>query len=152
MKYLICVDNSVDSERAFEESLHFITPQDEIFLLTVREEISIFPMGDVFTLDMKLIEDVNKEVKLKGIELLTKFGNRLNQLDIPHTRLLGKGVPKEVICQEAAKLNVDVVIMGRKGRNVITRTLMGSNSDYCANQLHCNLLILHKKLDNNKAE
>ncbi|CAI9103511.1 OLC1v1002007C2 [Oldenlandia corymbosa var. corymbosa] len=54
------------------------------------------------------------------------------------------GDPRDVICQVAERLNVDLVVMGSHGYGLIKRAFLGSVSNHCAQNLKCPVLIVKK--------
>ena len=88
---------------------------------------------------------------------------------IPHTLLLGKGQPREIIIQEAdskvcprqhlfplpsyASLTaqhhpypfpqkVELLVIGRRGLNKVERLFVGSVSKYCAENAKCSVMVV----------
>ncbi|KAL3591108.1 hypothetical protein D5086_009748 [Populus alba] len=54
------------------------------------------------------------------------------------------GDPRDVICEVAEKLQVDVVVMGSHGRGLIKRAFLGSVSNHCVHNIMCPVLIVKK--------
>lgn len=54
------------------------------------------------------------------------------------------GDARDVICQMAEKLNVDLVVMGSHGYGLIKRTFLGSVSNHCAQNAKCPVLIVKR--------
>ena len=99
--------------------------------------------------DMKVFLELNQQIEDFSKELLKGYGHELTELHIPHTCLLGKGIPKEVICHEAEELKVDVVFIGRRGMGKIKRAFTGSHSEYCVHNLHCSVFVIRAPPVNN---
>ncbi|CAK9139114.1 unnamed protein product [Ilex paraguariensis] len=59
------------------------------------------------------------------------------------------GDPRDVICQVAEKLGVDVVVMGSHGYGLIKRAFLGSVSNHCAQNLKCPVLIVKRPKSTN---
>jgi 4a-hydroxytetrahydrobiopterin dehydratase len=62
--------------------------------------------------------------------LLKAYGRKLTQLKIPHTLLLSRGDPRNKIVELSDEYEIDLVIIGRRGLNQITRLVMGSVSSH----------------------
>ena len=139
-KFLIAVDSSADSKHAFETAQKFFKAEDHVYILSVAEDISPMMTGPYG--DMKAFLDLNKQIEDFSKSLLKGYGHILTEAGIPHTCLLGKGVPKEVICKEAEELKVDVVFVGRRGMGKIQRAFTGSHSEYCVHNLHCSVMVI----------
>jgi len=50
--------------------------------------------------------------------------------------------PQDEIILEAQAQNVDFIIVGSRGRNVVTRALLGSVSNHVVNNAHCSVLVV----------
>ncbi|CAM8893354.1 unnamed protein product [Rhodiola kirilowii] len=59
-------------------------------------------------------------------------------------RVVENGDRSNVICQVAAKLNVDVLVMGSHGYGMIKRAFLGSVSNHCAQTVKCPVLIVKR--------
>ncbi|KAH0978163.1 hypothetical protein GBA52_027882 [Prunus armeniaca] len=57
-------------------------------------------------------------------------------------RMVGRGDPKDVICNTVEKLRADTLVMGSHGYGFLKRTLVGSVSDYCAKHVGCPVVIV----------
>ncbi|PQQ15076.1 universal stress protein A-like protein [Prunus yedoensis var. nudiflora] len=57
-------------------------------------------------------------------------------------RMIGRGDPKDVICNTVEKLRADTLVMGSHGYGFLKRTLVGSVSDYCAKHVECPVVIV----------
>ena len=147
MKYLIAVDSSPDSKHAFEVAKGFFKEDDHVYIISVAEEVSPMITGPYG--DMKVFLELNQQIEDFSKELLKGYGHELTELHIPHTCLLGKGIPKEVICHEAEELKVDVVFIGRRGMGKIKRAFTGSHSEYCVHNLHCSVFVIRAPPANN---
>ncbi|XAR49267.1 hypothetical protein NMG60_11032397 [Bertholletia excelsa] len=54
------------------------------------------------------------------------------------------GDPRDVICQMADKLGVDMLVMGSHGYGLIQRAFLGSVSNHCAQNVKCPVLIVKR--------
>ncbi|KAL7003147.1 hypothetical protein U1Q18_004305 [Sarracenia purpurea var. burkii] len=53
-----------------------------------------------------------------------------------------KGDARDVICQTAEKMGVDMLVMGSHGYGLMKRTFLGSVSNHCAQNVKCPVLIV----------
>ena len=139
MKYLVALDNSPEALDAFVFGMNLFTHADHVILLNVVPEVGLLPLVNI---DKTIMNEVNIQLLRKSKKLLKEFGHKLTESDIPHTLLSGKGDAKSIVCKEAKKNNVDLVIIGRQNLGTIQRVLVGSNSEYCANKLKCDILVV----------
>ncbi|KAK9699301.1 hypothetical protein RND81_08G165800 [Saponaria officinalis] len=65
-----------------------------------------------------------------------------------------RGDPKEMICQAAEQMHVDLLVVGSRGLGMLKRAFLGSVSDYCVHHAHCPVLIVKppKELAKNHAQ
>ncbi|KAG8376859.1 hypothetical protein BUALT_Bualt09G0107700 [Buddleja alternifolia] len=54
----------------------------------------------------------------------------------------GPGDAKDMICQAAEQLHVDLVVLGSRGLGAIKRALLGSVSNYCVHHVPCPVLVV----------
>lgn len=56
--------------------------------------------------------------------------------------LVQSGDPREVITEEAKKLNAELIVMGTHGRRGISRALIGSVAESVVRTAHCSVLVV----------
>ncbi|KAK3007964.1 hypothetical protein RJ639_014052, partial [Escallonia herrerae] len=64
--------------------------------------------------------------------------------------LILEGDPKDMICDAANEMHVDVLVVGSRGHGMIKRALLGSVSDYCAHHVKCPTLIVKPPKESHK--
>ncbi|KAK3026331.1 hypothetical protein RJ639_041380, partial [Escallonia herrerae] len=74
--------------------------------------------------------------------------------------LIFEGDPKDMICDAANEMHVDVLVVGSRGHGMIKRVLLkeiagcrallGSVSDYCAHYVKCPILIVKPPKESHK--
>jgi len=127
MKYLVALDGSKDAERAFDVVLCKATEQDHVFLLMVAEEVYVSAVGGASAyIDYSYIVRANQQIEEETKALLRSYGRRLTARKIPHTLLMGKGDPKEVLVREADAREVEMLVIGRRGLGRFKRFFLGS--------------------------
>ncbi|HVC81200.1 MAG TPA: universal stress protein [Chloroflexota bacterium] len=57
------------------------------------------------------------------------------------------GDPADVILYMAAKQDSDLIMLGRRGRGLLKRTLLGSVSTKVMTHAHCAVLVAHQKVE-----
>ncbi|KAJ4705475.1 Universal stress protein A [Melia azedarach] len=65
--------------------------------------------------------------------------------------LILNGDPKDMICQAAEEVHVDLLVVGSRGLGKIKRALLGSVSDYCAHHVVCPIVIVKPPKENRKS-
>ena len=144
MKYLIALDESEHAKYAFNFAKQLFTTEDHVYLLSIAEDV--FPLGgEEFTPGtVSAFLEINSKMEEEKRQIITSFGHQLTEIGIPHTLLLGKGNAKETILKEASELKVDVVVLGRRGLSRLQKLFIGSVSEYCAQNLDCNVLVVQR--------
>ncbi|KAL6068920.1 Universal stress protein [Balamuthia mandrillaris] len=144
MKYMVAVDASDHARHAFEATKKMANKEtDHIYVLFVAEEVTavVSGAGGAYV-DYSYVVKANERVEQEGKVLLAKYGRELTACGIPHTLLLGKGYPKEVIVNEAEEKKVDVLVMGRRGMGRVARLFLGSVSQHCVENAPCSVLVI----------
>ncbi|GAB2263918.1 hypothetical protein Droror1_Dr00026052 [Drosera rotundifolia] len=73
------------------------------------------------------------------------FSRALKMCEARHVRaetVILEGDPKDMICEAVEKMQMDMLVVGSRGRGQIKRALLGSVSDYCAHHASCPVLIV----------
>ncbi|KAK2148400.1 hypothetical protein LSH36_500g03043 [Paralvinella palmiformis] len=130
MKVLVAVDGSEHADQAIRWYLGQHQPDNEVVLVYVVE----YPISPGYTYGVgmalpqtqwdAMVKNANEEA------LATR--ERVQQLmaDVPHKYIRRYGQPGQTLCDVAKEENVDMVVVGTRGRGKIRRTLLGSVSDY----------------------
>lgn len=127
---LFATDGS-DSAREAESFVEsFLTPgEDNIIVLNVAEEISSYVVGDLAAAgqDPSLIQ---KQMIEDAEEVAEGVTNRLEEAGFSVEDRVLSGRPGLQICQLAEELDVDCIILGRRGLGSMGELLLGSVSHY----------------------
>ncbi|KAJ3065988.1 hypothetical protein HDU98_010683 [Podochytrium sp. JEL0797] len=134
----IAVDQSQYAEFAFEWGLeNQVQPTDLVVLLNARPQ-QLKPQGFFTSADAAA---KNAILEADSQAILAKFSDILAAKQIQHKTM---SVPngKEALVQTVDDLGVAVLIVGSRGLNVLSRSLLGSVSDYCAHYCSCPVVIV----------
>ena len=140
---LLCTDGSELAITALRDALPVLVPADRVVMLTIetlvdpdhqtgtgftigpassRGEEQIETSGDRAA--KKILDDTVAALGLKGAELMAKAGT-----------------PGEMICEVAASMHADVIVMGTNGRGGFRRAMVGSTSDHVVRHAICPVLV-----------
>lgn len=143
MKILIAVDESETARHAtrvarllFPESEHIVLGAAELPPFVFGVPLGGFSVGPSDALTTAIEESVQSNVA-DAAELLPD-GTKL---------AVEAGDAAMVICSEAARLGVDVVVVGRETRSAVSRLLHPSVSDYVMKNAPCPVLIVREGTD-----
>ncbi|GAV86123.1 Usp domain-containing protein, partial [Cephalotus follicularis] len=93
-----------------------------------------------------LVESVRKAQEENTAVLLSRalqlckenMGNPL----IKAEGIIQHGDPKDMICQAAEEMHIDLLVVGSRGLGKLKRAFLGSVSDHCAHHAKCPILIV----------
>ena len=137
-KILVALDGSVQSEKAFKESIEIAKRNDATLYLTwiindIELTTSAYSFAKLLTEEQAFVEDfmVKKvqEVKDGGIdkvETIVEIGSPKRKVAVD--------VPEEY--------GIDLIIMGSTGKGAITQALVGSTTAYVVNHAPCNVMVI----------
>ena len=137
-KILVPVDGSETAEKAFKVGLDMaIKHNAELFLLYVADmNDAAYPVLQV-TLDENGFISMRKKAEevLSNLKAQIPVGTRL-------TALVKIGDPGRVITSLAEDNNIDMIIMGSRGRGAISSFIMGSVSQYVLGPVNCPVMVI----------
>jgi nucleotide-binding universal stress UspA family protein len=138
-KILVPVDGSEDSKKALDKAYELGTLKNsEILILTVvnsqRDNPYIVDQDYTSELSRKNVELGEKlleEVKIKFADYPGEVKTRLRNGDVA-----------EIIIDIAEDEGFNVIVMGRRGTNISTRSLLGSVSNKVINYANTSVLVV----------
>ncbi|KAG9135691.1 hypothetical protein Leryth_002414 [Lithospermum erythrorhizon] len=155
LKVMVALDESDGSCYALQWSLDYLIKRHRMGhveeltrLILVHAQPPIYPFvyyaaGPVGvyatpTVSEAMVKAQNENAKA----LLSRALSICKENMVKAETIIVKGDPKEIICQTAEDLHVDLLIMGSRGLSSLKRAFLGSVSDYCAHHAHCPILIV----------
>ncbi|CAN6561590.1 unnamed protein product [Malus baccata var. baccata] len=149
-KIVVAVDESEESMHALSWCLGNLSSQNAnntLVLLYVKPQ----PVHSTFDAAAYMFSsDVVGSIEKYGTEMVNSVMQRAEavyrnfQTNAHIVRVVGKGDPKNVICNTVEKLKADTLVMGSHGYGFFKRTILGSVSDYCAKHVECPVVIVKK--------
>ncbi|MFC4696229.1 universal stress protein [Enterococcus aquimarinus] len=137
-KILVAIDGSVQSEKAFKESVEIAKRNHaKLYLTWIINDIelttSAYSFAKLLTEEQEFVEDFMakkvkeaKELGLEEIETIIEIGSPKRKISVD--------VPNEY--------DIDLIIMGSTGKGAITQALVGSTTSYVVNHAPCNVLVV----------
>merc|ERR1711916_54173 len=124
MKYMIAVDGSAQAHKTLEIIQKIGKDNDEVVVTIVTKPKNKEKANEIMK---KTLEEINAgEKKFKTVDNLVE----------------GKDA-RPAIVEECKKHNVDILVMGRRGLSAIESLFVGSVSQYCLYQAHCDVMLAH---------
>jgi len=142
----VCLDDSEFSETAFNWYVNnFHHAEDCVGLVHVHQipsfiGITLKTGGVPMTEYHKIIQFSIRQAKA----ILSKFEAICNEKDMKcHFYMADANhSPGHVICELAKEKEADTIIMGQRGLGAISRTLLGSTSDYVLHHSHVPVMVI----------
>ena len=137
-KILVAIDGSVQSEKAFKESVEIAKRNHaKLYLTWIINDIelttSAYSFANLLTEEQEFVEDFMakkvkeaKELGIEEIETIIEIGSPKRKISVD--------VPNEY--------DIDLIIMGSTGKGAITQALVGSTTSYVVNHAPCNVLVV----------
>ncbi|CAI0381795.1 unnamed protein product [Linum tenue] len=162
--FLAAVDESEESMHALSWFVNKIMPasssghhRSTLVLLYIKPPRSLYlypdDAGHMFSADVmtamdKYRNDVAECVMLKAKRVCNEAAGHNDDDHVKVETMIENGDARDVICQVADKLCVDVLVMGSHGYGPIKRAFLGSVSNHCAQNVKCPILIIKRTKSN----
>lgn len=164
---MVGIDESDESFNALRWTLDFLfvsigeapeTRLDEVgkvVLVHVQQPFHhyVFPAGPggaAFYATSAVVESVRKAQEENTTVLLSRALQMCKDKMAEAETLVLDGDPKDMICQAAEQMQVDLPVVGSRGLGKIKRAFLGSVSDYCAHHAKCPILIVKPPRESSK--
>jgi len=122
---LVPVDGSPQSEAALEYVLDSYADA-EVTILHVVDPASPFGYGDDESFDFESYQAEGKRRHERAKELLEEYGELASERGVAFDTRLETGKPAVEILEAADDEDVDLIVMGSRGRSGVGRVLFGS--------------------------
>jgi nucleotide-binding universal stress UspA family protein len=135
---LVPIDFSEQSEKAASAACALAKKTGATVHLLHAYQIPVESVGLALTVSQQYVEQFVEDSRAQLQELAAKLCP--NAVMGPF--LVESGDPREVIADEAKKLQAELIVMGTHGRRGISRALIGSVAEGVARTAHCSVLIV----------
>lgn len=168
-KILVAVDRSELIQDKFDEILalvkateaslivlNVLSPDDEESPNTpVFRGFEFYP-GGLSTHLIEIYQELWQSYAERRLELLRSFADKATAAGIETTFHQGLGNPGLIICDLAREQEVDLIILGRRGRSGLNELILGSVSNYVLHHAPCSVLTIQehhqKRIDSAEAK
>lgn len=134
---LVCLDGSKNSLKALDYAIHLARQMKaKLTLAEVVEEYG--PLPGYYGVP-PVSEDQAEWIANQRLESLLPA---LSELDIPFHRIIRQGFPAEEILKIQEEGDFDMIVVGTRGNNAVTRFLIGSVSDKIIHHSKCPVLVV----------
>ncbi|KAJ3053163.1 hypothetical protein HK097_004895 [Rhizophlyctis rosea] len=145
---LIPIDDSDHATQAIAWTISNILREDDhVTLLHVWPNVMAPNTFGVLIDEGEYIRKMQEKVKEASHDILKREGKALSQAEIKVTFTLisVQGDPREEIIAKINAQNIDLVVMGSRGRGAVKRALLGSVSDYIVHHAKCPVTIVKEQ-------
>eukprot|EP01104_Vermistella_antarctica_P008875 TRINITY_DN2262_c0_g1_i1.p1 TRINITY_DN2262_c0_g1~~TRINITY_DN2262_c0_g1_i1.p1 ORF type:complete len:189 (-),score=25.12 TRINITY_DN2262_c0_g1_i1:162-728(-) len=145
MKFLICVDDSANSDHAFRVSLErYITPQDHLTVLSVAECLDDTPYGLGGTAAMAIAQQANEAILTRARAIAKKYKDYAISKGFGDVEgLVTTGNAAAEVIEACENLEPDFLIVGRRGHSPLEALFVGSCSSYAVQNAVCTCIVVH---------
>ncbi|KAL3825658.1 hypothetical protein ACJIZ3_021687 [Penstemon smallii] len=89
-----------------------------------------------------IIQSANKSQQETASAILNRAVNMCTERKVKAKTSILKGDPKEIICDAAEQMHIDLIVVGSRGLGKIKRAFLGSVSDHVLHRAKCPVLII----------
>eukprot|EP00243_Klebsormidium_subtile_P003318 TRINITY_DN16674_c0_g1_i1.p1 TRINITY_DN16674_c0_g1~~TRINITY_DN16674_c0_g1_i1.p1 ORF type:complete len:411 (+),score=122.20 TRINITY_DN16674_c0_g1_i1:179-1234(+) len=148
-KVAVAVDDSEGSAHSFDWALENVARLGDLVLAIhirspayLRYPVAEMGMGEYY-MPPDVIADMEKSSAEQAEKLVRKFVKRaVHEYKMKCEGYVFRGDARELLVEETEKLGAAVLVMGSRGLGAISRTILGSVSDYCAHHCPCPVLVV----------
>jgi nucleotide-binding universal stress UspA family protein len=135
-KLLVGYDGSPQSDKAVDIAFSLAGCLDATVLIFAVAR----PPEPSISVELEAVLDDAKEHFEEGFK---KILEKARSLDVEVKTDMAVGHPAEQIIHRAETDGVDLIILGRRGRSMISRMMLGSVSERALRYAHCPVMVVH---------
>ncbi|KAK7392747.1 hypothetical protein VNO78_21194 [Psophocarpus tetragonolobus] len=139
------IDNLITAMATVGES----SPQNDgmVYLAHVEPKVQnyvypIGPGGAAFYPTTVVVDSVKKAHEERSAALLARALKICHDKLVKAESIILNGDAREMICEAADQMQIDLLVLGSRGLGTLKRTFLGSVSDYCAHHAKMPILIV----------
>eukprot|EP00123_Amoebidium_parasiticum_P016474 comp23444_c0_seq1/m.39108 comp23444_c0_seq1/g.39108 ORF comp23444_c0_seq1/g.39108 comp23444_c0_seq1/m.39108 type:complete len:164 (-) comp23444_c0_seq1:469-960(-) len=145
-RILLPDDGSEYSRHALEWAVENISRPGDSFVLLQSFQVPTAP--SIFIPEVDIVVDehldtVRDQLKAAVEDRLNSLARFLEPLKYPSTVVAVEGDPRDVIISAISEYDIDMVVMGSRGKGALTRMFIGSTSDYVVHQAKIPVIVVH---------
>ncbi|XP_028777556.1 universal stress protein PHOS34 isoform X2 [Neltuma alba] len=120
-----------------------------LFLVHVQPTFypPVYPVGPAAFAAPAVMDAVKKAQEEISARIISKALQMCKDKLVRAESVIMNGDPREMICQAAEKMQVDLLVMGSRGLGTFKRAILGSVSDYCAHHAKTPILIVKPNME-----
>ncbi|XP_027364286.1 uncharacterized protein LOC113871391 [Abrus precatorius] len=139
------IDNLFTTMATVGEATH--ENEGMVFLIHVEPKVHnyVYPVGPggaAFYPASVVVDSVKKAQEERSTAILSRALKMCHDKLVKAESIILNGDPREMICEAAEQMQVNLLVMGSRGLGTLKRTFLGSVSDYCAHHARTPILIV----------
>ena len=147
IKILCATDLNFASSEAVKRAAQLAHQYDsKIIMLNVHEEFMTKEEMGMLRVSIDNIKSEFKKTALQAKNEMKKVITHLHSEDIEVEYLIKEGKTNQVICQEAERLQADLIIMGVSDKNIISNFIFRSTASYVIEHVEIPVLVVPMKI------
>jgi nucleotide-binding universal stress UspA family protein len=135
-RLLVGYDGSPQSDKAIDVAFSLAECVDSAVLIFAVAR----PPEPCTSVELEAVLDDAREHYEEGFKKIVEKA-RGHQLEVQTAMAVGH--PAEQIIHRAKKDGIDLIILGRRGRSMISRMMLGSVSERVLRYAHCPVMVVH---------
>ena len=132
-KILVGFDGSEGSEQALNRALMLLDEEGELIILAVIPSPS-----DKTFVDDEMYKTFKSKAKTMIDDVISKFSDK----NISFKGMVEEGDPSAIIIDISSKLNVDLIVLGRRGTSELGHFLIGSVANKVVQYAHKPVMVV----------
>ncbi|MGF1481369.1 MAG: universal stress protein [Cyanophyceae cyanobacterium] len=151
---LVAIDRSPQGEAVFKQALAFAKHNEAhltLFYCLPTDSEGVGSYSDMYGQELtnfsKAIAE-NKELEVQAVEQwLGQYQQQASEQGVSIEYRYHAGNTDRAICDLARDQNIDLIVLGRRGRKGIEEMLLGSVSNYVVHHAPCSVLVVQGSSD-----
>ncbi len=134
----------VDKRLGSIKTLNFIIANKDVYQPVINlVHVLDFSQVEWHGLAPEFIDQIKNSATKLAEKLINDFKEKLEKNDIyVESVIIAEGEPGKAICEEADRLNVDLIIMSPNNKSEITNIIFGSVTHYVVHNSNCPVLLV----------
>ena len=132
-KILLGFDGSEGSEQALNRAIMLLEEYGELIILAVIPS----PADKTF-----VVEEMYQKMKKKAEHMIKNIIKDIGQNEFSITGMVEEGDPASIIIDVSNKLDVDLIVLGSRGRSELGRYLIGSVANKVVQYAHKPVMVV----------
>jgi nucleotide-binding universal stress UspA family protein len=147
---LAAVDGSAHSLEAVRKGLSLLAEDAQVVVVTAIEPFDpMLVTGTGMaggTMSPETFERTNQQQEDEGRRVVTEAAATLGLDEVAQLRV-ERGNPGPTLCELAAELGADAIVLGSRGRGGLKRAVLGSVSDHVVRNAPCPVIVTGPEVD-----